>query len=40
MKPANPPIDVPGLTPFQKMGNLFRAVIAVSKEVIDKREKE
>jgi len=40
MKPANPPIEVPGATPFQKMDNLFRAVIAVPKAEIDKREKE
>ena len=40
MKPANPPIEVPGSTPFQKMDNLFRAVIAVPKAEIDRREKE
>jgi hypothetical protein len=40
MKPALPPIDVPGSTPFQKMDNLFRAVIAVPKAEIDKRETE
>ena len=40
VKPANPPIDVPGSTPFQKMDHLFRAVIAVPKEEIDWREKE
>jgi hypothetical protein len=40
MKPKSPPIDVPGSTPFQKMDNLFRAVIAVPKAEIDKREKE
>lgn len=40
MKPANPPIDVPGSTPFQKMDNLFRAVIAVPKAEIDRREEE
>jgi hypothetical protein len=40
MKPALPPIDVPGSTPFQKMDNLFRAVIAVPKSDIDKREAE
>ena len=38
MKPALPPIDVPGATRFQKMDNLFRAVIAVPKEEIDRRE--
>jgi hypothetical protein len=40
MKPANPPIDVPGSTPFQKMDNLFRAVISVPKAEIDRREQE
>jgi hypothetical protein len=40
MKPKSPPIDVPGSTPFQKMDHLFRAVIAVPKEEIDRREKE
>jgi hypothetical protein len=40
MKPKLRPIDVPGSTPFQKMDNLLRAVIAVPKAVIDKREKE
>lgn len=36
MKPTSPSIDVP----LQKMDNLFRAVIAVPKAEIDKREKE
>jgi hypothetical protein len=40
MKPALPAINVPGDTPFQKMDNLFRAVIAVPKADIDKREEE
>jgi hypothetical protein len=40
MKPPHPPIDVPGSTPFQKMDNLLRAVIAVPKAEIDRREKE
>jgi hypothetical protein len=40
MKPALPPINVPGSTPFQKMDNLFRAVIAVPKGEIDRREAE
>ncbi len=40
MKPALPPIDVPGSTPFQKLDNLFRAVIAVPKAEIDRREDE
>jgi len=38
--PSNPPIDVSGSTPFQKMDNLFRAVIAVPKGEIDRREEE
>jgi hypothetical protein len=40
MKPANPPIDVPGCTPFQQRDNLSRAVVAVPKAEIDRREKE
>jgi hypothetical protein len=40
MKPANPPIQVPGSTPFQKMDNLLKRVIAVPKAEIDRREKE
>lgn len=40
MKPSNRPIDFPGTTPFQKMDNLFRAVIAVPKAEIEKREQE
>jgi hypothetical protein len=40
MKPALPPIKVPGSAPFQKMDNLFRAVIQVPKAEIDRREKE
>jgi hypothetical protein len=40
MKPALPPIPVPGSTPFQQMDNLFRAVIAVPKAEIDRREKQ
>ena len=40
MKPTNPPLDVPGCTPFQRMDTLFRAVIAVPKAEIDKRETE
>jgi hypothetical protein len=40
MTPVNPPIDVPGCTPFHKMDNLFRAVIAVPKAEIDRREEE
>jgi hypothetical protein len=34
------PINVPGSRPFQKMDSLFRAVIAVPKTEIDRREKE
>jgi hypothetical protein len=40
MKPPLPPTEVPGSTPFQKMDNLFRAVIAVPKTEIDRREEE
>jgi hypothetical protein len=40
MKPALPPIDVPGSTPFQKMDNLFRRVVTVPKAEIDRREEE
>lgn len=40
MKPTLPPIDVPGSTPFQKMDNLFRKVVTVSKDEIDRREKQ
>ena len=40
MKQPLPRIDVPGSTPFQKMDNLFRAVIAVPKAEIDRREQE
>jgi hypothetical protein len=40
VKPTLSPIDVPGSTPFQKMDNLFRAVIAVPKAEIDKREEQ
>jgi hypothetical protein len=40
MRPVNPPIDAPGCTPFQKMDSLFRAVIAVPKAEIDRREEE
>jgi hypothetical protein len=38
MKPPSPPIDVPGSTPFQRMDNLFRKVVKVSKEELDRRE--
>jgi hypothetical protein len=40
MKPALPAIKVPRNTPFQKLGSLFRAVIAVPKAEIDRREKQ
>lgn len=40
MRPPQPPIDIPGSTPFQKMDNLFRAVIAVPKAEIDRREEQ
>lgn len=40
MKPALPPLEVPGNTPMEKFENLFRAVIAVPKSEIDKREKQ
>jgi hypothetical protein len=40
MKPALPPIQVPEGTPFQKFDSLFRAVIAVPKTEIDKREEK
>jgi len=40
MKPKSPPIDVPGSTLFQKMDNLFRAVIAVPRTEIDRREQQ
>jgi hypothetical protein len=33
-------MNVPGCTPFQKMDNLFRAVIAVPKAEIDRREQQ
>jgi len=40
MKPALPSIEVPGHTPFQKLDSIFRAVIAVPKAEIDRRDKE
>jgi hypothetical protein len=40
MKPALPPLEVPGNTPMEKFDNLFRAVISVPKSEIDKREKQ
>jgi hypothetical protein len=40
MKPPSPSIDVPGRTSFEKMDNLFRAVIAVPKAEIDRREEQ
>jgi len=38
MKPPLPPIPTPEGTPFQKFDSLFRAVIAVPRAEIDKRE--
>ena len=40
MKPPHPPIEIPGSTPFQRMDNLFRKVVTVSKAEIDRREQE
>ena len=40
MNPPHPAIDVPGSTPLQKMDNLLRAVIAVPKAEIDRREEQ
>jgi len=40
MKPILPPINVSGSTPFQKMDNLFRAVVAVPKAETDRLEKQ
>jgi hypothetical protein len=34
------PIQTAGETPFQRFDNLFKAVIAVPKAAIDKREKK
>jgi hypothetical protein len=39
MKPALPPISVPGSTPFQKTDDVFRAVVAVPKADIGRRKK-
>jgi hypothetical protein len=39
MKPALPPPTRPDGTPFTTLDSLFRAVIAVPKTEIDKREK-
>ena len=39
MKPL-PPLNVPGNTEFEKFDNLFRAVIAVPKTVIDREERK
>ena len=38
MKPPLPPIPTPEGTPFQKFDYLVTAVMAVSKDEIDKRE--
>jgi hypothetical protein len=40
VKPALPPIQVPGSTPFEKIDNLFRAVVTVPKSEIDRREEQ
>lgn len=40
MKPALPPPARPDGTPFPTLDSLFRAVIAVPKAEIDKREEE
>jgi len=40
VKRANPAMDVPGSTLFQRMDNLLRTVIQVPKAEIDRREKE
>lgn len=40
MKPALPPPMRPDGKPFESLDALFRAVIAVPKTEIDKREKE
>ena len=40
MKLPHPPINIPGSTPFERMDNLFRKVVTVSKEEIDRREQE
>jgi hypothetical protein len=40
MKPALPPPHRPDGQPFESLDSLFRAVIAVPKAEIDKREEE
>jgi len=40
MKPALPPPTRPDGKPFESLDELFRAVIAVPKTEIDRREKE
>ena len=40
MKPALPPPVQPNGKPFESLDQLFRAVIAVPKTEIDKRDKE
>jgi hypothetical protein len=40
MKPPLPPISTPEGTPFQKFDHLVTAVMAVSKDEIDKRERD
>lgn len=40
MKPATPPPTQPNGQPFESLDQLFRAVIAVPKAEIDRREEE
>ncbi|HUA83478.1 MAG TPA: hypothetical protein VMB85_06425 [Bryobacteraceae bacterium] len=40
MKPAHPPPHQPNGQPFESLDQLFRAVIAVPKAEIDRREEE
>lgn len=40
MKPASPPPTQPNGQPFESLDHLFRAVIAVPKTEIDRREAE
>jgi hypothetical protein len=40
VKPASPPPRQPNGLPYESLGQLFRAIIAVPKAQIDKREEE
>ncbi len=40
MKPSNPPPRQPNGQPFESLDQLFRAVIAVPKAEIDRRDRE